>query len=58
MREALVEHLDGGSKEVDMLSWMSRTALEYIGQGGLGYGLDNLDHDGLSEYGKAVSALE
>ena len=43
---------------VDVLDWLSRTALELVGQGGLGYGLDNLDHNGLSEYGKAVSALE
>ncbi|KAF5353161.1 hypothetical protein D9758_008710 [Tetrapyrgos nigripes] len=29
-------------QEIEMLSWMSRTALELIGQAGLGYSFDNL----------------
>ncbi|EEB89978.1 hypothetical protein MPER_11874, partial [Moniliophthora perniciosa FA553] len=31
-----------GPKEVDMSSWMGRTALELIGQAGLGYSFDDL----------------
>jgi len=31
-----------GSKEVDVLHWMSRTALELIGQSGMGYSFDSL----------------
>ena len=42
MSETLLEHIGDGSKDIDMLSWMSRTALEYIGQGGLGYSFDSL----------------
>ena len=59
MREALVEHLDGGSKEVDMLSWMSRTALEYIGQGGLGYSFDSLSsaEGSANVYSSSVKSL-
>ncbi|TCD65829.1 cytochrome P450-dit2 [Steccherinum ochraceum] len=33
----------GGQAEVDVLSWMSRTSIEYIGQGGMGYSFDSLD---------------
>ncbi|KAJ3551490.1 hypothetical protein NP233_g13071 [Leucocoprinus birnbaumii] len=31
-----------GSQEVDVLEWMSRTALKLIGQSGMGYSFDNL----------------
>jgi len=31
-----------GSKEIDVLRWMSRTALELIGQSGMGYSFDSL----------------
>ncbi|EED81963.1 predicted protein [Postia placenta Mad-698-R] len=34
-----------------MLKWMGRTALELIGQGGLGYSFDKLVEDGDNEYG-------
>ncbi|THV04401.1 cytochrome P450 [Dendrothele bispora CBS 962.96] len=32
-------------KEIEMLSWMSRAALELIGQAGLGYSFDTLEDD-------------
>ncbi|THU81238.1 cytochrome P450 [Dendrothele bispora CBS 962.96] len=31
-----------GSQEIEILSWLARTALELIGQAGLGYSFDNL----------------
>lgn len=31
--------------EIDMLNWMGRTALELIGQAGLGYSFDPLKED-------------
>ncbi|KAJ3570000.1 hypothetical protein NP233_g4692 [Leucocoprinus birnbaumii] len=34
-----------GSQEIDILQWMSRTALELIGQSGMGYSFDNLVDD-------------
>ena len=39
---------------VDVLSWFGRTALELIGQGGLGYSLDNLNTPARNEYGEAI----
>lgn len=36
MRDAIAKNITGGAKDIDMLHWTSRTALELIGQGGLG----------------------
>ncbi|KAI0370603.1 cytochrome P450 [Pilatotrama ljubarskyi] len=40
--------------EVDMVGWMGRTALELMGQAGLGYSFDPLVADTTDEYGKAL----
>ncbi|KAF9528231.1 cytochrome P450 [Crepidotus variabilis] len=45
---AITLRVQGGVKEVDMLSWMSRLALELVGQCGLGYSFDDLIEDGAS----------
>ncbi|KAF8896612.1 cytochrome P450 [Infundibulicybe gibba] len=34
-----------GPQEIDMVHWMTRAALELIGQGGLGYSFDSLQED-------------
>ncbi|KAH9841449.1 cytochrome P450 [Rhodofomes roseus] len=47
----------GEPRDIDMLGWMSRTALELIGQGGLGYSLDPLVQDTTNAYGKALKSL-
>lgn len=41
-------------KEVNVLNWMMRVALELIGQGGLGYSFDSLTHDVHNAYGDAI----
>ncbi|KAJ3551150.1 hypothetical protein NM688_g4887 [Phlebia brevispora] len=43
--------------EVDMLQWMGRTALELIGQGGLGYAFDPLVANTHNSYGEALKAF-
>ncbi|EJF60519.1 cytochrome P450 [Dichomitus squalens LYAD-421 SS1] len=43
-----------GPVEVDMLVWMSRTALELIGQAGLGYSFDPLVSDTPDEFATAI----
>ncbi|KAI5117682.1 hypothetical protein M0805_003472 [Coniferiporia weirii] len=35
----------GGKEHIDVMSWISRAALEYIGQGGLGYSFSALDKE-------------
>lgn len=47
----------GEEHEIDMLGWMGRTALELIGQGGLGYSFDPLVEDRTDEYGDALKSL-
>ncbi|OJT07575.1 Leukotriene-B(4) omega-hydroxylase 2 [Trametes pubescens] len=48
---------DGRPTEVDMVGWMGRTALELMGQGGLGYSFDPLVADAADEYGSAIKDL-
>ncbi|KAI0355250.1 cytochrome P450 [Trametes cingulata] len=43
--------------ELDMLGWMGRTALELIGQTGLGYSFDPLVADSADEFGTAIKEL-
>ncbi|KAJ3922443.1 cytochrome P450 [Lentinula edodes] len=45
LKDALMKQLESGSKlqaeqEIDILSWLGRTAFELIGQAGLGYSFD------------------
>lgn len=42
LRTTLKTKMKDGSQEVDVLRWMSRTALELIGQSGMGYSFDDL----------------
>lgn len=37
-----------------MMEWMSRVALELVGQGGLGYHFNALNEDAKNEYAEAV----
>ncbi|KAJ3553545.1 hypothetical protein NM688_g3553 [Phlebia brevispora] len=43
--------------EIDMLHWMGRTALELIGQGGLGYSFDPLVADTHNSFGEALKVF-
>ncbi|KIM39744.1 hypothetical protein M413DRAFT_74240 [Hebeloma cylindrosporum] len=45
LRDAFARKVEDGPQEIDVLSWMSRTALELIGQSGLGYSFDPLTED-------------
>ena len=40
-----------------MLYWMTRTALELIGQGGLGYSFDPLVDDTINPYVKVIKEI-
>ncbi|PPR04155.1 hypothetical protein CVT24_010715 [Panaeolus cyanescens] len=42
MESSVMAQLNNGEKEVDMLSWMTRTTLEIIGQCGFGHSFDDL----------------
>ncbi|KAH8114780.1 cytochrome P450 [Phellopilus nigrolimitatus] len=41
-------------EHIDVMKWMSRAALEYIGQGGLGYSFDALNDKETDKYSEAM----
>ena len=43
LRDILIGEVKNGVEYIDLSRWTSRAALEYIGQGGLGYSFDALD---------------
>ncbi|KAM5543438.1 hypothetical protein V8D89_002689 [Ganoderma adspersum] len=49
--ESAVKH---GPKEINMVSWMGQTAVELIGQAGLGYSFDSLAEESSDTYGGAL----
>ncbi|KAJ3534433.1 hypothetical protein NM688_g7137 [Phlebia brevispora] len=55
--KAIEMHLNGARKEVDILNWMSRAALEIIGQAGLGYSFDPLTHEIKNDLADALKRL-
>ncbi len=57
LRLAIETRVKDGPKELDILGWMGRTALELVGQGGLGYSFDPLTADTKDEYAEAVKAF-
>ncbi|CCM01002.1 uncharacterized protein FIBRA_03050 [Fibroporia radiculosa] len=57
LRVAIERQVASGPQEIDMLDWMSRTALELIGQGGLGYSFDPLVEDVKNDYGDALKSI-
>ncbi|TBU28861.1 cytochrome P450 [Dichomitus squalens] len=57
LRQALNDRVVNGPQAVDMMSWMTRIALELIGEGGLGYSFDPLTTDSANPWGEAMKNL-
>ncbi|KAI0754308.1 cytochrome P450 [Daedaleopsis nitida] len=59
LQNAIESRVSGqkGPVEINMLAWMSRTALELIGQAGLGYSFDPLVADSMDEFARAVKSF-
>ncbi|PCH34772.1 cytochrome P450 [Wolfiporia cocos MD-104 SS10] len=57
LREAIASRVTAGAAEVDILDWMARTALELVGQAGLGYSFDDFVSDRADEYAEAIKAM-
>ncbi|KAI0718740.1 cytochrome P450 [Cerioporus squamosus] len=57
LRRAVESSLVDGKGEVDMMSWMNRTALELIGQAGLGHSFDQLVEESTDTFGSAVKSF-
>ncbi|EMD31882.1 hypothetical protein CERSUDRAFT_88470 [Gelatoporia subvermispora B] len=57
LESAIKTRVVQGPREIDVLSWMGRAALELIGQGGLGYSFDPLAKDASDPLGEAIKSL-
>ena len=57
LQSAIGERVGADPVEVDMLSWMGRTALELIGQAGLGHSFDPLVADSPDEFAKVIKGV-
>ncbi|TBU26014.1 cytochrome P450 [Dichomitus squalens] len=57
LREAIEQRVVQGPTEVDMVMWMGRTALELVGQAGLGYSFDKLTEESADEFGEALKSM-
>lgn len=57
LRDAVAAQVADGTAEIDILHWMTRTALELIGQGGLGYSFDPLTENIVNPYAKAIKNM-
>ncbi|OCH84539.1 cytochrome P450 monooxygenase [Obba rivulosa] len=57
LERAIAARLGSGPREIDVLGWMGRTALELIGQGGLGYSFDPLVENASIPVGDAIKTL-
>ncbi|EMD37583.1 hypothetical protein CERSUDRAFT_154296, partial [Gelatoporia subvermispora B] len=57
LEAAIAVRVQDGPQELDILKWLGRTALELIGQGGLGYSFDPLTADVPDDLGDAHKAL-
>ncbi|KZP14916.1 cytochrome P450 [Athelia psychrophila] len=57
LRDAILSRVTAGPQEIDMLHWFGRTALEFVGQSGLGYSFDNLDDGPPHPYALSVKSF-
>ncbi|CDO76298.1 hypothetical protein BN946_scf184917.g14 [Trametes cinnabarina] len=54
---AMEGQVKGGATELDVSAWMGRTALEIVGQAGLGYSFDPLVSEKPDEYASALKGF-
>ena len=57
LQAALKQRVGVEPVELDMLEWMGRTALELIGQAGLGHSFDPLVADSSDEFATLIKML-
>ncbi|KAG2151003.1 cytochrome P450 [Suillus bovinus] len=57
LRDGIAAQVEHGPCEINMLEWLNRTALELVGQSGLGYSFDCLKEGYANPYSAAVKNL-
>ena len=56
LRKAIEAEVSNGPKDLNILGWLGRSALELIGQGCLGYSFDPLVRNEPNIYGEALKS--
>ncbi|KAJ3479304.1 hypothetical protein NLI96_g9146 [Meripilus lineatus] len=57
LRGGIGKQVSQSSGDVDVLNWVSRTALELVGQGGMGYSFDPLVEDAKNVFGDSIKGI-
>ncbi|EIN05390.1 cytochrome P450 [Punctularia strigosozonata HHB-11173 SS5] len=57
LRDVFARKIQSGEEEIDILKWMSRAALEFVGVGGIGYSFQALDENVDNVYANAAKKL-
>ncbi len=57
LRTALESRVTDGPKDLDVLAWMGRTALELVGRGGLGHSFDPLVAESRDVFTESVKSF-
>jgi len=57
LRTVISNKIKSGVEEIDMLDWITRTALELIGRAGLGHSFDVMQDGSIDEYGSSIKSL-
>ncbi|KAJ3534255.1 hypothetical protein NMY22_g7007 [Coprinellus aureogranulatus] len=58
LRKSIAQQVAQGAEEIEILSWMTRAALEIIGQGGFGYSFESLEPEATPHpFGIAVKTV-
>ncbi|KAF9230507.1 cytochrome P450 [Melanogaster broomeanus] len=57
LRDTIAAQVKDGPRDINMLEWFTRTALELVGQSGLGHSFDSLKGAAANPYSKALKNL-
>ena len=57
LQTAIQSQVEHGPKDLDILAWMGRTALELLGRGGLGYSFDPLVSESKDDFTDSVKGF-
>ncbi|EMD37671.1 hypothetical protein CERSUDRAFT_94672 [Gelatoporia subvermispora B] len=57
LRAALVSKIQDGPREIDILEWLSRSIMEFIGRGALGHTFDGLTKETQDPFGIVIKQL-
>lgn len=57
LKNSITRQVIDGPCSIDVLNWMTRAALEMVGQGGLGHSFDTLEKDEINPVAEAIKSI-